>query len=75
MTKTPGNRLDAAHLMNVAAESAVLNDFGDLSFVEPLRQRLAAAGRYVSFSETGRFSPASPPNGQAASLRERQIGD
>ena len=39
--------------MNAAAESAALNDFGDLNFVEPLRQRLAAAGRYISFSETG----------------------
>lgn len=39
--------------MNTAAESADLDDFGDLHFVEPLRQRLAAAGRYVSFSETG----------------------
>ena len=53
MTKTRGNTLDAEDLMNAAAESAALNDFGDLNFVEPLRQRLAAAGRYISFSETG----------------------
>ncbi|MDE0366440.1 MAG: sulfotransferase [Gammaproteobacteria bacterium] len=53
MTKTRGNTLDAEVLMNAAAESAALDDFGDLGFVEPLRQRLAAAGRYVSFSETG----------------------
>ena len=53
MTKTPGNTLDAENLMNAAAESAALDDFGDLEFVEPLKQRLAAAGRYVSFSETG----------------------
>ena len=53
MTKTPGNTLDAENLMNAAAESAALDDFGDLEFVEPLKQRLAAAGRYVSFSATG----------------------
>ncbi|MYH15623.1 MAG: sulfotransferase [Gammaproteobacteria bacterium] len=53
MPKAPENSLDADYLMNEAAASAGLDDFGDLSFVEPLRQCLAAAGRYVSFSETG----------------------
>ena len=53
MNESRESNLDVEGLMNAAAESADLDDFGDLNFVEPLRQRLAAANRYISFSESG----------------------
>lgn len=49
----PENALDADHLMSTAMEAANLDDFGDLNFVEPLRQHLAAAGRHISFTKAG----------------------
>ena len=47
------NTLDADHLMSRAKETANLDNFGDLIFVEPLREHLAAAARCVTFSKTG----------------------
>ena len=53
MTSGTKSRLDADALMMAASVSAKLEDFGDMGFVEPLREYLAAADRYFPFTETG----------------------
>lgn len=44
--------LDADVLMDRAAASARLDDFGDPGFIEPLKEYLAGAARYFPFPET-----------------------
>ena len=53
MTNGTKSRLDADALMMAASASAKLEDFGDMGFVEPLREYLAAADRYFPFTEAG----------------------
>src|SRR6202007_943076 len=49
--------MDADELVAIARKRSGLTEFGDMSFVEPLRRLLAACKDKASLSLVGRFAP------------------